>query len=72
MAGVIIFVDKGIKMFENDIEHTVGNPLFAIETSLAPLRKRITELRTEEALSIVDLIEESVNKAKIGLKNRKE
>jgi len=29
------------EVYEFDIEHTIGNPLFAIETNLEPLRKRI-------------------------------
>ena len=55
---------------EGDIEHTVGNPLFAIETNLEPLKKRIQEGHIEEALQIVGEIEASVQKAKLGLLNR--
>jgi hypothetical protein len=60
--------------FESDIEHTVGNSLFAIETNLNPLRKRIQDGRISEALEIVNDLQASVEKAKVGLdkwKNRK-
>ena len=61
------------------IDHTIGNPLFAIETNLNPLRKQIQILRTllpsslysagDEALAIVDEIEKCVNNAKNALKD---
>jgi hypothetical protein len=60
-------------LFETDIEHTVGNALFAMETNLISLKKRIQDGRTEEALKITDNIQQSIEKAKEGLwkwKNR--
>ena len=59
------------EVYEFDIEHTIGNPLFAIETNLEPLRKRIKAGRMEEALEIVDDIQQSVEKAKLALINIK-
>lgn len=50
-----------------NLDHFIGNPLFAIETNLEPLRKRIRESRIEEALQIVNDIEISVEKAKMAL-----
>lgn len=44
--------------------HKLGNPVFAIETILAPLEKRINEGRTEEALEMSHRIQGSVEKAK--------
>lgn len=44
--------------------HNIGNPLFAIETYLDPLTKRIDEHRTEEALEVVRRVRTSVEKAK--------
>lgn len=49
---------------QNDPKHMIGNPLFAIETNLAPLRKRIVEKREAEALQILDEIQLSINKIK--------
>jgi signal transduction histidine kinase len=43
--------------------HKIGNPVFAIETSIEPLRKRIVENRTEEALAVAENIFEAVKKA---------
>lgn len=54
-------------VLETDIEHTVGNSLFALETNLEPLRKRIRENRIAEALEIVDALQISIEKAKRGL-----
>lgn len=54
-------------LLPNDLKHTIGNPLFAIETNLNPLRKRIKDGRVEEALQIVAEIEVSLNKAKEAL-----
>lgn len=61
------------------IDHTIGNPIFAIETNLESLRRRIKDAncdstfvrnnRLKEALEIVDEIEASVNKAKNALKD---
>jgi hypothetical protein len=51
----------------DNLDHFIGNPLFAIETNLNPLRKRIREGRVEEALEIVDNIETSINQAKTAL-----
>jgi hypothetical protein len=42
----------------------VGNPVFAIETNLEPLRKRIVNGNVEEALQILKEIEQSVNRIK--------
>ena len=44
--------------------HKIGNPVFAIETNLDPLNKRITEQRTQEALVVLGKIRDSVEKAK--------
>lgn len=44
--------------------HKIGNPIFAIETDLEPLIKRIKEKRTEEAAQVIDNIRSSVEKAK--------
>lgn len=47
-----------------DIEHTIGNPVFAIETNLEPLRRRIQDGRQEEALRILDSLQISVERIK--------
>ncbi len=44
--------------------HKIGNPLFAIETNLDPLQKRISEGRGGEALHVTKNIRDSVEKAK--------
>ncbi len=44
--------------------HKIGNPLFAIETDLEPLMKRIQEQRTGEAGEVVENIRSSLEKAK--------
>jgi signal transduction histidine kinase len=44
--------------------HKIGNPIFAIETNLDPLRKRVSENRLREGLEVIDRIEVSVEKAK--------
>jgi signal transduction histidine kinase len=44
--------------------HKIGNPIFAIETNLDPLEKRVSENRTTEALTVVSDIRRSVDKAK--------
>jgi hypothetical protein len=49
------------------LDHNLGNPIFAIETSLDPLRKRILEGRTQEALEVVEIIAASVENAKQAL-----
>lgn len=44
--------------------HKIGNPIFAIETDLDPLLKRIEEERKQEAAEVVSNIRSSVEKAK--------
>ena len=44
--------------------HKMGNPIFAIETNLEPLVKRIVDGRREEAVEVVHDIQESIEKAK--------
>lgn len=44
--------------------HKIGNPIFAIETNLEPLQKRVSESRIEEALEVITRIRTSVEKAK--------
>ncbi|AMV16701.1 sensor histidine kinase [Planctomyces sp. SH-PL14] len=44
--------------------HKIGNPIFAIETDLAPLQKRIEEHREAEAISVVVNMRGAVEKAK--------
>ena len=44
--------------------HKIGNPIFAIETDLDPLEKRIMEERITEAMEVVDNIRSAVEKAK--------
>lgn len=44
--------------------HKLGNPIFAIETILDPLQKRVEEQRTEDAVKVVARIRESIEKAK--------
>lgn len=44
--------------------HKIGNPIFAIETDLDPLVKRVREHRAEEAEDVVKNIRSSVEKAK--------
>ena len=44
--------------------HKIGNPIFAIETDLDPLLKRINEQRKDEAVEVVSNIRSSVEKAK--------
>lgn len=45
--------------------HKIGNPVFAIETDLKPLLKRINEDRKSEAKEVVANIRSSVEKAKV-------
>ena len=44
--------------------HKIGNPIFAIETDLNPLLKRIIEDRKAEAQEVIKNIRSSVEKAK--------
>lgn len=44
--------------------HRIGNPIFAIETVLEPLLKRINENRKDEAVEVVGRVRVSVDKAK--------
>lgn len=44
--------------------HKIGNPIFAIETDLGPLLKRIRESRKPEAIEVVENIHSAVEKAK--------
>src|SRR6185503_12199378 len=44
--------------------HKIGNPIFAIETDLDPLQKRVNENRKEEATIVLANIRASVDKAK--------
>lgn len=44
--------------------HKIGNTIFAIETILDPLQKRVSESRTQEALKVIGRIRDSVEKAK--------
>ena len=45
--------------------HKIGNPLFAIETFLDPLEKRVSENRSEEAMGILVRIRGAVERAKV-------
>ena len=44
--------------------HKIGNPIYAIENNLDPLKLRVMEIRTAEAVEVVDEIRDSVEKAK--------
>jgi hypothetical protein len=44
--------------------HKIGNPIFAIETDLDPLKRRVAENRIEEASEVIQNIQASVEKAK--------
>lgn len=44
--------------------HKIGNPIFAIETILDPLEKRVRENRADEAIAVVKNIRDSLEKAK--------
>ena len=44
--------------------HKIGNPIFAIETDLDPLQKRVNENRANEASQVIGNIRSSVDKAK--------
>jgi len=44
--------------------HKIGNPIFAIETDLNPLEKRVNEDRKDEALKVISNIRAAVEKAK--------
>ncbi|MGE5343318.1 MAG: sensor histidine kinase [Candidatus Omnitrophota bacterium] len=44
--------------------HKIGNPIFAIETDLDPLARRIREQRTKEAEEVIENIRSSLEKAK--------
>jgi pentatricopeptide repeat protein len=58
---------KPLAVTMENLDHFIGNPLFAIETNLDPLRKRIKEGRIEEALEILDEMQRSVDLAKEAL-----
>jgi hypothetical protein len=51
-----------------DVEDKIGNPLFAIETNLDPLERRVREGRVDEALGIISEIRSSLEKAKQALR----
>jgi signal transduction histidine kinase len=44
--------------------HKMGNPIFAIETNLDPLQRRIEDGRSSEAIEVIQSIRRSVEKAK--------
>ncbi len=54
----------------NYLEDKIGNPLFAMETLLEPLRTRILS-NPQDALNLVVIIESSIIKAKSALNNLK-
>ena len=66
MKNFTEYIEAGMPL-QNDPEHIIGNPVFAIETNLISLRKRITSGRTEEALEIVDEIQVSIERIKSAL-----
>jgi hypothetical protein len=45
-----------------DIHHVIGNSVFAIETNLEALKRRVLQNKTEETLKIIDDITVSINK----------
>jgi len=44
--------------------HKIGNPIFAIETDLDPLLRRVREWRMDEATEVIENMRSSVEKAK--------
>lgn len=66
-------VAAGLNLLDR-LQHTVGNPVFAIETNLGLLRKRIeagsfgVDGQLDEALEIVDEIRKSLEKIKAAIK----
>lgn len=52
------------KDISSSASHALGNPIFAMETNLNPLERRIKEGRTEEAIAVLDSIRASVEKTK--------
>jgi signal transduction histidine kinase len=44
--------------------HKMGNPVFAIETNLDPLRKRVMEGRRDESIEVIKNMRASIEKAK--------
>lgn len=44
--------------------HRIGNPIFAIETAIDPLRKRVLESRADEAIEVIGIISSATVKAK--------
>ena len=50
------------------LENAIGNPVFAIETLLDPIRKRIKDNRLDEALLLINHIQLSLEKIKNVLK----
>jgi signal transduction histidine kinase len=44
--------------------HKIGNPIFAIETDLDPLQRRMSEHRTQEAIAVISNIRAAIEKAK--------
>lgn len=56
-----------MKSLATDINHTVGNSLFAIETNLGPLQNRIQRNDHLGCLEILCEIQASLEKAKEAL-----
>ena len=56
--------DADWKAISFSAANKIGNPIFAIETNLDPLQKRVSENRPAEALNVISQIRVSVEKAK--------
>lgn len=64
----------GLNLLDN-LQHEIGNPVFAIETNLGSLRKRVEHIGKprwrDEAAEILDEIQASLEKIKAAITARK-
>jgi hypothetical protein len=71
MANLLILERKSRGPAPLDLCHLLGNPLFALETNLEPLLRRINEGKTKEAACIVGEIRLLVERIKAVLADTK-
>lgn len=59
---------KRLPYTQENIGHYIGNPLFAIETSLFSLRSRLENGNVPGAIEVIATMEKAVEKAKKAMK----
>lgn len=50
-----------------NVRHLIGNPMFALETNLSSVRRRIQQGKSTEALELLDSMQTSIERIKTVL-----